>query len=212
MNTTAHEEPIRELDSEWVRALVESLIHLTPASRHLIEVMKGVPPNVARRKPGQASEATPHHAAAAQFVALSPLVADHADGLTQVQIAKKHRLQVQTVRKRLIEAGVDTRARLRVLTDENLRTARAAINEGASAREIARGLGVAHTTVTRSLGRRDGVLRSPSRTTPEKPRVSAALPPAPRSPSRTRSKIALDQGKREVQTGPSMEMLGPVPG
>jgi DNA-binding transcriptional regulator LsrR (DeoR family) len=42
------------------------------------------------------------------LVALSPLVADYADGLTQVQVAEKHGLHVQTVRKRLIEAGVDT--------------------------------------------------------------------------------------------------------
>jgi len=43
MNTTESEGPSRELDSQRIRALVESLIHLTPASRHLIEVMKGVP-------------------------------------------------------------------------------------------------------------------------------------------------------------------------
>ena len=52
------------------------------------------------------------------------LVADYADGLTQVQIANKYGLYVQTVRKRLIAAGIDTRARLRVLTDEDLRAAR----------------------------------------------------------------------------------------
>jgi len=122
---------------------------------------------------------------------LLPIVADYADGLTQVQIAKKHGLHVQTVRKRLLQAGVDTRPRLRALTDENLRTARAAIDEGASAREIARWLGVAYTTVTRSLARSDEV---------------------PVSPSRTRSKRPSDQEKCELLTGPSMDMLEPVPG
>lgn len=76
------------------------------------------------------------------------LVADYADGLTQVQIAKKYGLHVQTVRKRLIQAGVDTRARLCILADEDLRAARAAMDDGASIIEIFRGLGVAHTTVT----------------------------------------------------------------
>lgn len=96
-------------------------------------------------------------------------------------------LSAQTVRKRLIEADVDTRARLRVLSDEDLRAARAAMDNGASVREIARGLGVAHTTVTRSLARPHETPASPLHTTPE---------------------ISSDQGKREKQTGPSTEMLG----
>lgn len=57
--------------------------------------------------------------AATTPTAFPTLVAGYADGLTQVQIAKKHGLHVQTVRKRLIEAGVNTRARLRVLTNED---------------------------------------------------------------------------------------------
>lgn len=116
---------------------------------------------------------------------------DYAAGLTQVQIAKKYGLQVQTLRKRLIEAGVDTRARLRVLTDENLRAARAAMDHGASAREITRGLSVAHTTVTRSLTRRHG---------------------APESPLRTTSETPSDQGIRDKQAITSIEMLRLDPG
>ena len=136
-------------------------------------------------------------------------MADYAEGLTQVQIAEKHGLHVQTVRRRLIEAGVDTRARLRGLTDEDLRAARAAIDDGASVREIARGLGVAHTTVTRSLARRDEAPESPSRTTSTRPRTSPTSVRARRSPLHTTSETPSDQGKREKQTGPSIEMLRP---
>lgn len=92
-----------------------------------------------RRKLARASDATAHRATTAQVTAHSALVADYATGLTQVQIAEKYGLHVQTVRKRLIAAGVDTRARLRVLTDEDLWAARAAIDDGASVRETARG-------------------------------------------------------------------------
>lgn len=67
--------------------------------------------------------------------ALPSLVGDYADGLSQVQVAKKHGLHVQTVRKRLIAAGVDIRARLRVLGDEYLRAARVAMARGTSDKE-----------------------------------------------------------------------------
>lgn len=61
---------------------------------------------------------------------LLPVVTDYANGLTQIQIAEKHGLRVQTVRKRLTQAGVDTRAHLRVLTDDDPRQARKAMKEG----------------------------------------------------------------------------------
>ena len=146
--------------------------------------------------------------AATTPTAFPTLVADYADGLTQVQIAKKHRLHVQTVRKRLVAAGVDTRARLRALTDEDLRAARSAKGDGASFREIARGLGVAHTTITRSLARRHEPPESPSRTTPIRPRTSPTPVRVRRSPLRTTSETPPDQGKREKRTDPSIEMLG----
>ena len=144
--------------------------------------------------------------------AFPALVADYAEGLTQVQIAEKHGLHVQTVRKRLIEAGVDTRTRLRVLADEDLRAARAALDDGASIREISRGLGVAHTTVTRSLARPHEAPESPSRTTRTRSRTAPTPVRARRSPLRTTPETSSDQGKREKQAGPSIEMLGPDPG
>lgn len=147
--------------------------------------------------------------AATTPTAFPALMADYADGLTQVQIAEKHGLHVQTVRKRLIEAGIDTRARLRVLADEDLRAARAAVDNGASLREIARGLGVAHTTVARSLARRHEASRSPSRTTQTRSRTTPTPVRARRSPLCTTSGTPSDQGKRENRTGPSIEMLGP---
>lgn len=136
---------------------------------------------------------------------LLPLVTDYANGLTQVQIAEKHGLHVQTVRKRLVQAGVNTRAHLRVLTDDDLRQARKAMKEGASAREIARGLGVAHTTLLRALERVDGPLMSPSRTT-------ATDDSGTGSPSRTSRKSGPDQRKHIKWFGPSIEMLGPILG
>lgn len=136
------------------------------------------------------------------------LVADDAEGLTQVQIAEKYGLHVQTVRKRLIAAGVDTHISLRALSDEELRAARVATGERASVREIARGLGIAHTTVTRSLTRRHEAPESPSRTTPTRPGTSPTPVWARRSPLRTTSTTPSDLGKREQQASPSIEMLG----
>lgn len=82
-----------------------------------------------------------------------PLVVDYANGLTQATIAKKHGIHVQTLRKRLHEAGVDTRGHLSALNATDLRSARRAISEGASLRATARRLGVAHTTLQRALRR-----------------------------------------------------------
>ena len=136
------------------------------------------------------------------------LVADYAEGLTQVQIAEKHGLHAQTVRKRLIAAGVDTHIRLRALSDEELRAARVATGEGASVREIARGLGVAHTTLARSLAHRHETPKSPSRTTNTGSRTSTTSVRARRSPLRTTSETPSDLGKCERQSSPSIEMLG----
>lgn len=115
-------------------------------------------------------------------------MADYAEGLTQVQIAKKQGLRVQAVRMRPIEAGIDIHARFRELAEEDLRAVRAAKGEGASFREIARELGVAHTTVIRSMARRDDVSESPSRTTHTRSRTSPATVRPRRSPFRTTSK------------------------
>ena len=87
---------------------------------------------------------------------LLPLVMDYANGLTQVEIARKHGMHVQTLRKRLHEAGVDTHARANALSDADLRSAQAAISDGASVRATARRLGVAHTTLQRALRRVEG--------------------------------------------------------
>src|SRR5699024_12115485 len=59
-------------------------------------------------------------------------------------------ISIQAVRKRLIEAGVEIRTRLRVLADEDLQATRAAMDHGSGVRDIAHGLGVADTAVTRS--------------------------------------------------------------
>ncbi|WP_297105147.1 helix-turn-helix domain-containing protein [Tessaracoccus sp.] len=84
---------------------------------------------------------------------LLPLVVDYANGMTQVEIARKHRLHVQTVRKRLGEAGVRVREHNRVLSEEDLWHARRLLNGGVGSREIAQRYQVAHTTLLRALKR-----------------------------------------------------------
>lgn len=84
---------------------------------------------------------------------LLPLVVDYANGLTQAEIARKHGVHAQTLRKRLREAGINTRVRVAALSESEVKVARAVISEGASARAVARRLGVAHTTLLRALKR-----------------------------------------------------------
>ncbi|WP_120004856.1 helix-turn-helix domain-containing protein [Nesterenkonia muleiensis] len=84
---------------------------------------------------------------------LLPLVVDYANGLTQAEIARKHGIHAQTLRKRLREAGVNTRVRVTALSESEVKVARAVISEGASIRAVACRLGVAHTTLLRALKR-----------------------------------------------------------
>lgn len=84
-----------------------------------------------------------------------PLVVYYANGLTQMEIAKKHGMHVQTLRKRLHEAGINTRGRVNALSEADLRSAQAAVSDGASTRATACRLGVAHTTLQRALRRAD---------------------------------------------------------
>lgn len=83
--------------------------------------------------------------------ALLALVVDYANGMTQAEIAKKHGINVQTLRKRLQKAGVNTGARVRLLSSAQVEAARSAIAEGASLRATARQLDVSHTTLLRNL-------------------------------------------------------------
>lgn len=83
------------------------------------------------------------------------LVVDYANGMTQVEIARKYGVHVQTVRKRLKEAGVVVRGNSRALTDSDLREVRGLLDAGLSAREVAGRYGVAHTTLLRALRRTD---------------------------------------------------------
>ena len=86
-----------------------------------------------------------------------PLVVDYANGLSQAEIALKHGIHIQTVRKRLKEVGVGARRR-NTLTDEELTQAPALLEAGISAREVGRRLGVAHTTVLRAIRHSKAVL------------------------------------------------------
>lgn len=84
---------------------------------------------------------------------LLPLVVDYANGLTQAEIARKHGIRAQTLRKRLWEAGVNTRVRVTALSESEVKVAGAVVSEGASVRAVARRLGVTHTTLLRALKR-----------------------------------------------------------
>lgn len=86
-----------------------------------------------------------------ELQALLALVVDYANGLTQMELAQKHGMHVQTVRKRLKEVGVNLRTRVKLLSPAQLEAARSAIAGGASLRATARQLGVSHATLTRNL-------------------------------------------------------------
>ena len=75
--------------------------------------------------------------------------------MTQEEIARKHDLHVQTVRKKLKTAGVVTRSRSTALTEEELDEARGLLDAGLSAHEVGRRLGVVHTTLLRAIRRAD---------------------------------------------------------
>lgn len=97
------------------------------------------------------SEATTLQMNERALQALLALVVDYANGLTQMELARKHDMHVQTVRKRLKEVGVNLRARVKLLSPAQLEAARSSIARGASLRATARQLGVSHATLTRNL-------------------------------------------------------------
>lgn len=79
------------------------------------------------------------------------MVVAYGNGATQAEIAAAHGMHVQTVRRRLLEAGVVLRDQRTTLSPEEQADARARHAAGHSAREIGRHLGVAHTTIRRLL-------------------------------------------------------------
>lgn len=85
------------------------------------------------------------------------MVVDYANGMTQEEIARKHGLHIQTVRKRLEVAGVVTRSRSTALTAQDLDEARGLLDAGLSAREVAHRFGIAHTTLLRAIRRADAI-------------------------------------------------------
>lgn len=83
------------------------------------------------------------------------MVVDYTNGMTQEEIARKHGIHIQTVRKRLKAAGVVTRSHSTALSKQDLDEARGLLDAGLSARDVARRLGVAHTTLLRAIRRAD---------------------------------------------------------
>ena len=79
------------------------------------------------------------------------LVVDYANGMTQQEIAIKHRLHVQTVRKHLKAAGVNVRQHNSSLSAHDLHQARRLLESGQSLRRTAQHFGIAHTTLQRAL-------------------------------------------------------------
>ncbi len=81
------------------------------------------------------------------------MVVDYANGMTQAEIARKHGLHIQTVRKRLKSARAVMRTHKTALTEQELNEARTLLAGGTSARKVALQFGVAHATLLRSLKR-----------------------------------------------------------
>lgn len=156
------------LPTAELRSLLDSLEHPGPAFARLLAFARSAeglatiaaeprstgsttaaPRNQRRASPRASAASSAKSAHDAQT--LLPLVVDYANGLTQMEIAKKRGIHVQTLRKRLRKAGVNTRARVRLLSPAQLEAARSAITDGASLRVTARRLDVSHTTLLRNL-------------------------------------------------------------
>lgn len=107
------------------------------------EALPTAPSTAARRNHAPASPRTSAASSAKSArdaEALLALVVDYANGI-----------HVQTLRKRLQNAGVNTRARVRLLSSAQVEAARSAIADGAGLRATARQLDVSHTTLLRNL-------------------------------------------------------------
>lgn len=76
---------------------------------------------------------------------------DYCNGKTQVEVASKHGVHVQTVRRLLRQAGVVVRDHLAALSATDLATIRFVHPRGVSLRELGRRYEVAHTTILRNL-------------------------------------------------------------
>lgn len=173
MSRTSARATESQLSAVRARFLLETFGHPTPALTQLLTLVnssKGlkdstVDPLHEGHAGARAHESTPRVQRPAptpplrnpQYTdGLVQLVVDYANGLTQMEIAKKHGIHVQTVRKRLRDAGVNTRSRVRLLRSEQLDAARSAIADGASLRATAQSLGVSHTTLQRNLKQKQG--------------------------------------------------------
>jgi len=79
------------------------------------------------------------------------VVVDYCNGLTQVEVASKYGLHVQTVRRLLQQSGVSMRDHRAALSAADVETIRIARSRGVSLRELGRRYSVSHTTILRSL-------------------------------------------------------------
>lgn len=157
---------------DTVGDLFDALLHPTPAFTQLManlkandeldttsstENFKGQLPVASQVRASTKTLITPPSDAATlrmnecELQALLALVVDYANGLTQMELAQKHGIHVQTARKRLKGVGVNLRARVKLLSPAQMEAARSAIAGGASLRTTARQLGVSHPTLTRNL-------------------------------------------------------------
>lgn len=172
MNIDTKPQMRSEESLDKVRDLVNALLHPTPAFTQLManlkandelnttsstENFKGQLPVTSQVRASTRTLITPPSDATTlrmnerALQALLALVVDYANGLTQMELAQKHDMHVQTVRKRLKEVGVNLRARVKLLSPAQLEAARSSIAGGAGLRATARQLGVSHPTLTRVL-------------------------------------------------------------
>ena len=119
------------------------------------------------------------------------IVVAYCNGKTQQEIASSYGVHVQTVRKRLRDAGVMVRDHLAVLTRGEIATIQTEHANGTSARELGRRYSVAHTTILRHLHRP----QSGNEVTPTRLRaVASATLCNDTSPSRTTAPPTIHHG------------------
>lgn len=79
------------------------------------------------------------------------IVQAYVDGATQVDVAHRYGVHVQTVRAYCADVGVNARPRRKCLDEEDLDQARTMLGQGSGLRSVARQFGMSHTTLAKRL-------------------------------------------------------------
>jgi len=153
------------VDLESVRLILDSFTHPTPALSRLIDLVRAIP--TSRRLTGSGERQKHRRDGGSRWARVSGVVSSFGS-IRMVEMRARSRTQAPSRRRRFCRRSSTTptdcpqaacggrgegRSHNRALSDEELSRARSAIDGGASARAVARDLGVAHTTLLRALKR-----------------------------------------------------------